>query len=78
MATLDGSILNIALPTIADDLNVTVDRVAWVALSYSLTLVSLIMIYGAWAQKRGYFFSYKVGFVLFVPVRRRSPIEILA
>ena len=66
MATLDGSILNIALPTIAADLNVRIDQVAWVALAYSLTLVSLIMIYGAWAQKKGYYFSYRLGYVLFI------------
>ena len=66
MATLDGSILNIALPTIATELKCSIDEVAWVALSYTLTMVSLIMIYGAWAQKRGYFFSYRLGYILFV------------
>ena len=39
MATLDGSILNVSLPSIARDLDCDVGLVAWVVLSYSLTMV---------------------------------------
>jgi EmrB/QacA subfamily drug resistance transporter len=66
MATLDGSILNVALPTIADYLHVSVDVVAWVVLAYSLTLISLMLAFGAWAGQRGYSFAYRFGFVLFI------------
>lgn len=66
MATLDGSILNVALPTISRDLGCPVDVVAWVILSYSLTLISLLMVFGAWSAVRGYSFSYRFGFVLFL------------
>ena len=59
MATLDGSILNVALPTISRDLNAPIDLVAWVVLSYSLTLISLMLIFGAWVDRRGYFFGYQ-------------------
>ena len=66
MGTLNGSILNVALPTIADDLQCTVDVVAWVVLSYTLTLVSLLLIFGAWTERKGYDFAYKFGFSFFI------------
>ncbi len=65
MATLDGSILNVALPTIAKDLNCSVNQVAWVVLSYTLTLVSLLLVFGSWTQRKGYGFAYKFGFSFF-------------
>ena len=58
--------MNVALPTIADELQVAVDTVAWVVLAYSLTLVSLMMVYGAWAGRRGYYFAYRYGYTIFL------------
>jgi len=66
MGTLDGSILNVALPSIAADLDCRVDVVAWVVMAYAITLVALMMVFGAWAQRRGYPFAYKFGYTLFV------------
>ncbi len=66
LGTLEGSILNVALPTIADELQVAVDTVAWVVLAYTLTLVSLMMVYGAWAGHRGYYFAYRYGYTIFL------------
>lgn len=66
MSTLDGSILNVALPTIADQLQCNINIVAWVILAYSLTVVSLMMIFGAWTQKKGYAFAYKFGYSFFI------------
>ncbi len=66
MGTLNGSILNVALPTIAGAFNVGVDVVAWVVLAYSLALVSLMMVFGAWAGRRGYAAAYKFGYALFL------------
>lgn len=66
MATLDGSILNVALPTISTYLRVPVDIVAWVVLSYSLTLISLMLIFGVWIDKKGYFFGYRFGYFFFI------------
>jgi MFS family permease len=66
MATLDGSIVNVGLPTIARELNCSVDLVAWVALAYSLTLVSLLLVYGAWTERKGFAFAYTYGFILFM------------
>lgn len=66
MATLDGSIVNVALPTMATEFGVPVNQVAWVVLSYALTLVSLMMVFGAWAARRGYGFAYKFGYIFFI------------
>ncbi len=66
MATFDGSILNVALPTISDKLHAPVDLVAWVVLSYSLTLISLMLLFGAWTERKGYSFSYKFGYFFFI------------
>jgi EmrB/QacA subfamily drug resistance transporter len=66
MATLDGSILNVALPTISENLHCDIHLVAWVLLSYSLTLVSLMLPFGAWTQIKGFAFAYKFGFVFFM------------
>jgi len=66
MATLDHSIVNVALPSIAADLSCSVDLVAWVVLAYSLTLISLLMVFGAWTERRGYLFAYKFGYVFFL------------
>ncbi len=65
MSTLDGSILNVALPSIASDLGADIDVVAWVVLAYSLTLISLMLIFGAWTERRGYQFAYQFGYAFF-------------
>lgn len=66
MATLDGSILNVALPTISADFSVAIDQIAWVAIAYSLTLISLMLVFGVWVDKKGYYFAYRFGYVLFI------------
>ena len=66
MATLDGSILNVALPTISNDFGVSIDKIAWIVVSYSLTLISLMLIFGVWVDKKGYFFAYRFGYILFI------------
>jgi len=66
MATFDGSIVNVALPTIAEHFKASVDLAAWVSLSYSLTLVALIMVFGAWTESKGYAFAYKFGYSFFI------------
>ncbi len=66
MATLDGSILNVALPSISSSLNCDIHVVAWVLLAYSLTLVSLMLPFGALTQIRGYLFAYRFGYLAFM------------
>lgn len=66
MSTFDGSIVNVALPTIAEKLNCGVDVVAWVVLSYSLTLIALMLVFGAWTEAKGYAFAYRFGYIFFL------------
>lgn len=65
MATLDSSIINVSLPTIAKDLKASIPLVGWVVLSYSLVIFSLLMIFGALSEKKGLQFNYRYGFSLF-------------
>jgi EmrB/QacA subfamily drug resistance transporter len=66
IGTLDTSIVNVSLPTISRELETSVDIVGWVVLAYGITLFSLLMIFGALAEKKGYQFSYKYGFAAFL------------
>jgi EmrB/QacA subfamily drug resistance transporter len=65
MGTLDGSILNVALPTIADSFECDIHIVAWVTLAYLLTVITLMMVFGAWTERKGYSFSYRFAYGFF-------------
>lgn len=66
MATLDGSILNVALPTISSDFAVSIEQIAWIVVTYSLTLISLMLLFGVWVDKKGYYFAYRFGYIFFI------------
>ncbi len=66
LGTLDSSIVNVALPSISRDLNTTVDMVGWVVLSYAITIITLLMLFGSISSRKGYQFSYRYGFVIFM------------
>lgn len=65
MATLDSSIVNIALPTIRRELNAG-DSVEWVVLSYLLTTTSTLLIMGKLSDWLGRKPMYITGFAIFV------------
>jgi EmrB/QacA subfamily drug resistance transporter len=65
MATLDSSIVNIALPTIRRELNAG-DSVEWVVLSYLLTTTSTLLIMGKLSDWLGRRSMYITGFIIFV------------
>ena len=46
MSTLDGSIVNVALPTIMTELSVPLTTVRWVVVIYLLTTSSLLLSFG--------------------------------
>jgi EmrB/QacA subfamily drug resistance transporter len=62
---LDGSVVNVALPAIRDDLNAGLATQQWVVEAYLLTLGSLILTGGAYADIRGRKHSLMLGVVLF-------------
>ena len=46
MATLDGSIVNIALPAIETDFGIDLTTVGWVVVAYLLVVGSLLLPFG--------------------------------
>ncbi len=46
MAALDGSIVNIALPTLTRYFNTDIATIAWVIISYLLTITALLLTLG--------------------------------
>lgn len=65
MATIDGSIVNVALPTLVRELNTNFATVQWVVLAYLLTLATLLPSVGRLADMIGKKQIYTLGFVIF-------------
>jgi EmrB/QacA subfamily drug resistance transporter len=65
LSTLDGSIVNVALPVLARELGASFASVQWVVLTYLLTLVTLMMVAGRLGDLRGKKQLYLFGFVTF-------------
>jgi EmrB/QacA subfamily drug resistance transporter len=65
LATIDFSIVNIALPTLVDSLDTDFATVQWVVLSYLLTLSTLLLSVGRLGDIRGKKRIYGAGFVVF-------------
>ncbi len=65
LGTIDGSIVNAALPTLVDDLGTTFPAVQWVVLGYLLTQATLTMMVGRLGDMLGKKRIYTAGFGLF-------------
>lgn len=65
LATIDGSIVNVALPTLVTELDTTFPVIQWVSLSYLLTLATLTMTVGRAGDVFGKKSIYTVGFSAF-------------
>jgi len=65
MATLDGSIVNIALPSIMSDFGVPLATIQWVVMIYLLTVTSLLLSFGRLSDIRGRRIVYSTGLFLF-------------
>jgi len=65
MATLDGSIVNIALPSIMADFSVPLATIQWVVMIYLLTVTSLLLSFGRLSDIRGRRFVYSLGLWIF-------------
>lgn len=63
--SLDGSIVNIALPTIASDFSVDISMAAWVIMAYFLFLVGLIPLFGKIADHGRLQEIFNLGFFVF-------------
>jgi EmrB/QacA subfamily drug resistance transporter len=65
MATLDGSIANVGLPTISAHLHVALHTVQWVVSSYLLAICAMLPIVGKLADLFGRGRLYNWGFLIF-------------
>jgi EmrB/QacA subfamily drug resistance transporter len=65
MSTLDSSIVNVALPTMAEKLGVGMGAIQWVVTSYLIVISSTILIFGRLADLKGKKAVYQYGFLVF-------------
>ena len=65
MSVLDTTIANVALPTIATDLNALPSQAVWVVNAYNLAVVVLLLPLSALAERIGFKRMFSIGLTLF-------------
>ena len=65
LATVDASIVNVALPTLVKTFNTQFAVVQWVALAYMLTVATLLLSMGRLGDIRGKKRIYMTGMIIF-------------
>lgn len=65
ISTLDGSILTIANPIIADSLQVTVAKIQWVTTAYMLVITATLLMFGKIGDQFGSQKFFAAGFLIF-------------
>jgi EmrB/QacA subfamily drug resistance transporter len=65
MAFLDGTVVNVALPTIGSDLNADMAGLQWIVNGYMLMLASLVLLSGSLGDRLGRRRTFVVGVIWF-------------
>lgn len=65
MSTLDGSIVNIALPVMSKDLDIPMNQAEWVVSIYLIVICALLLLFGKLGDTLGKIRIFKIGSVLF-------------
>ncbi|RRK11253.1 DHA2 family efflux MFS transporter permease subunit [Lactiplantibacillus garii] len=65
MSTLDGSIVNIALPVMSKDLAIPMNQAEWVVSIYLIVICALLLLFGKLGDTVGKIRIFKIGSVLF-------------
>lgn len=65
MATLDGSIVNIALPVISGEFGVSISSIQWVVTAYLLVISVLLLVWGRLSDLYGKKMIFASGFFVF-------------
>ena len=65
MSTLDGSIVNIALPVISKQLDLPVAQTQWVVTSYLMMICAAILFFGKLGDIVGKIKIFKLGMIIF-------------
>lgn len=66
MIILDATVVNVAIPTMVQDLGLTTSDAEWVSAAYSLTFASLLILSGRIADRSGRKLLFMIGVVVFV------------
>lgn len=65
MSSLDGTIVNIALPTISSSFGISSSSVSWVATAYLLVMAGCVLIFGKISDVIGFKRVFLSGFIIF-------------
>ncbi|WP_229106316.1 MFS transporter, partial [Paenibacillus sp. 1001270B_150601_E10] len=66
MSTLDGSIVNIALPVLSKELGLPIGQIQWVTTGYLMAICASILIFGRLGDIAGKIRIFKLGTMVFV------------
>lgn len=66
MSTLDGSIVNIALPVLSRTLNLPVAQIEWVTTAYLMAICAAILFFGKLGDMVGKIKIFKIGTIVFI------------
>ena len=66
MIILDATVVNVAIPTMVSDLDLTTADAEWITAAYSLTFASLLILWGRVADRFGRRLMFLIGVVVFV------------
>lgn len=65
MATLDGNIVNVALPTLGLELSASVDALQWIVNAYLLAITTTLLVMGRLGDRLGHRAVYSGGLLVF-------------
>ena len=66
MSTLDGSIVNIAMPTMSKDLAISMNEAEWIVSVYMITICCLLIFWGRISDTVGKVKIFKIGTLIFI------------
>ena len=66
MSTLDGSIVNIALPVISKELHLPISQTQWIVSGYLITVCTFILLFGKLGDLFGKIKIFKIGAIIFL------------
>ena len=66
MSTLDGSIVNIALPTMSRELHVSTSQITWVVTIYLIVISAIVLIFGRLGDLIGKSRIARIGWGIFI------------
>ncbi|HEV8024139.1 MAG TPA: MFS transporter, partial [Candidatus Nanopelagicales bacterium] len=66
MIILDATVVNVAIPTMVQDLNLSTNDAEWINAAYSLTFASLLIFFGRLADRFGRKLLFIIGVIAFV------------